>query len=530
MLASLRIVATYPVFSQTYDEVAHIATGMEWLDRGTYAYEPLHPPLARVAVALGPFLDGRTSQGKPDMWQEGPAILGQGPTYYRTLTLARLGILPFFWVACLVVYCWGRRYYDEQVACLALFIFSMLPPILAHSGLATTDMALTAMVGAAFLTAAIWCEQPNLPRTLGLGLTTALAVLSKFSALAFLPAAGLAAGVGYLWTEKPSMSALVAQIRVRARWLPLAVITALLLIWAGYRFSIGTLNLPRGHFLIPFPELFLGLQQLAEHERLGALNYLFGRISTDGWWYYYFIDLGVKTPLSVLVLASIGVVACVGAPQSFTRWLAPAFSGGIVVVCIFNHINLGIRHILPVYIGFSLIAAAGTAALIDLGRRNRAAYWIAGGLLLELTASSVLSHPDYLAYFNPLAGTHPEKIVIDSDLDWGQDMKRLSLRLRELGVKQVAFTSCKAINPAALGLPPLTPTDFLHPSPGWNAIDLTALEFMAATARIRYPQLRLWPELIPPTERIGKSILLFHFPDILPPLPAALPIAHLYCP
>ena len=44
-----RIVSTYDVFSETWDEVAHVATGMEWLQNGSYTLEPMHPPLARVA-------------------------------------------------------------------------------------------------------------------------------------------------------------------------------------------------------------------------------------------------------------------------------------------------------------------------------------------------------------------------------------------------------------------------------------------------------------------------------------------------
>src|SRR5438270_10797597 len=61
LFATVRIVATYPVFSHTTDEPAHIAAGMEWLQRGTYTWEPQHPPLARVAAARGPYLLGRRS-------------------------------------------------------------------------------------------------------------------------------------------------------------------------------------------------------------------------------------------------------------------------------------------------------------------------------------------------------------------------------------------------------------------------------------------------------------------------------------
>ena len=61
--ATLLIVATYPVFSQTCDEGHHIAAGMEWLDNGTYSYEMMTAPLGCVAMALGPYLAGTRSQG-----------------------------------------------------------------------------------------------------------------------------------------------------------------------------------------------------------------------------------------------------------------------------------------------------------------------------------------------------------------------------------------------------------------------------------------------------------------------------------
>src|SRR5947209_14951693 len=77
LLASARIIATYTVFNHTADEPAHVACGMEWLDQGVYRWEAQHPPLARVAAALGPYLLGVRSQGTARdisfaMFREGP--------------------------------------------------------------------------------------------------------------------------------------------------------------------------------------------------------------------------------------------------------------------------------------------------------------------------------------------------------------------------------------------------------------------------------------------------------------------------
>src|SRR5580704_5702530 len=77
VVAIARIVSTYKVFNQTWDEAVHVACGMEWLQLGTYNYEDLHPPLARVAVAIGPYLSGIRIKGQgsnPDALETGNAI------------------------------------------------------------------------------------------------------------------------------------------------------------------------------------------------------------------------------------------------------------------------------------------------------------------------------------------------------------------------------------------------------------------------------------------------------------------------
>src|SRR5438093_2328745 len=73
-----RIVSTYHVFNQTADEPASLAPGLEWLERGTYKIDPIHPPLARIAIALGPYLSGaRMIHCNPqeNVWQQGNEIL-----------------------------------------------------------------------------------------------------------------------------------------------------------------------------------------------------------------------------------------------------------------------------------------------------------------------------------------------------------------------------------------------------------------------------------------------------------------------
>jgi hypothetical protein len=152
-VASGRIASTYKVLNLTIDEPAHIACGIQWLDAGFYRYEVQHPPLARVVAALGARYAGGKYDGDPNMWLEGFRLLGGGVSEERGLVFGRIAMLPFFWAACAVVFLWARRLGGPAAAVISLMLFSSLPPILGHAGLITTDMALTATTGAAFLAA-----------------------------------------------------------------------------------------------------------------------------------------------------------------------------------------------------------------------------------------------------------------------------------------------------------------------------------------------------------------------------------------
>jgi Dolichyl-phosphate-mannose-protein mannosyltransferase len=512
VIATARIVATYPVFNDTIDEPWHVACGMEWLSGHVYDCNPEHPPLARGMMALGPYLAGVRDSGLPDGQMRGRADLHQGGNFDRMLMLARLGILPFFWLAALVVYLWARRSFGEPCAAFATLCFTMFPAALAHAGLATTDMPATASVGAAFLAMLVWLQRPGSIRspatTLLFGAALALAVLSKFSALAFLPAASLAALAGYLLSQRPPLKSILEWIGRAAPSAAIVILTTALLIWAGYRF----------HFAggIPAPELWQGIGDVMAHNQRGHPGYLLGRFSERGWWYYYPVAIFFKTPLALLALLGIGALVCWRRrAERDGAYLTPlTFSGGILLFVIaFSHINLGIRHILPVYAAFCVIAGVGAQWLWRSGIVARA---ILAGLLLWLVASSALSHPDYLAYFNAFAGSKPENILVDSDLDWGQDMKRLASRLKELNVKELAFdpfnNSYMEELQAAGEFPPTHRLSRDGPSHGWNAASLTPLELLRLGTFNSNPRVELWTDRIPPTERVGKSILLWYVP------------------
>lgn len=507
IVATIRIAATYPVFNHIADEPGHIACGLEWLERGVYRFEHLHPPLARIAVAVGPYLDGALLPPGGSMYLSGLSALQSG-NYWRRLALARIGILPFLWIAGASVFLWARRYYGDEVAVLAVLFFTLLPPVLAHAGVATTDMALAAFTIAAFYAALRFAECPGIRSGLLFGATTALAVLSKFSALAFVPVSVGATALVYVCLERRRLKVVAQSLR---RWvLPLALAAGLagVLVWVAYRFSYGPVKLGNAEWRLPAPEFYQGISQFIHHIGEGHPAYLLGRRSLFGWWYYYPVMLAVKTPLAFLFLLASGVfIAVRRVPKG---WIPLVFSASLLIFCLFNTINLGVRHILSVYAGFSIAAALGAHHLLRGTRR-----WVnmtGVALIAWLGLTSLLSHPDYLAYTNELAGDEPERILDDTDLDWGQDMSRLGRRLAELGVHQLTLSPFIGADYSLLGLPPLRPSDPLHPAPGWNAVSITLWKSTRFGLWDRRPDLHPWPDLVKPRERIGKGMLLYYFP------------------
>jgi 4-amino-4-deoxy-L-arabinose transferase-like glycosyltransferase len=508
-IAVVRIAAAWPEMSVTFDEPAHLACGLQFLAQHVYLYEPQHPPLARAMAALGPYLDGARLLDAPNMILQGVAVLYRGGHTGRTLTLARLGILPFFILACLVVYFWARRYFGNPVAVVATGLFTLLPSVLAHAGLATTDMALTACLGAAFLSLLVWAEQPSFRHSLLFGAATALAVLSKFTALGFFPVAAVFALVVYLVAERPGLKRLAALAGERAAPLAVAVLVGALVIWAGYLFSFGAV--PGWSVRLPAPELFDGIRRAMRHNAGEGGGYLFGRLSPTGWWYFFPVALAFKTPLAFLFLLGLGAWLCWTQRRPAAYWLPWAFSLGILAPAMTSPVNYGVRHVLPVYMGFSIVAAL---AVVRLAQTRKWFSVAAGALVLWMAVSGAIRHPDYLAYFNELAGSEPEKVLVDSDLDWGQDTILLARRLRELGVKQVSYVQMN-LDSARLqvwpGMPPTRPINPLVPAAGWTAVGPTFWKVGQYGLDHRYPGLTPWFESLKPVERVG-SLLLYYVP------------------
>jgi len=299
---------------------------------------------------------------------------------------------------------------------------------------------------------------------------------------------------------------------VKARALPFAaaVATGALVIWGVYSFSFG--KPPGWSFPVPAPELFDGIKSALAHNTNGHPAYLLGEIRYTGWWYYFPVVFIAKTPLGWLALAAIGAGVCCIRRRQLVYWLPLAFALGILLPAMTSHVNIGLRHILPIYSGLSIVAAVGLLWLVEAADRYKLAPLAAACLIAWVAISGLAQHPDYLAYFNAIAGDHPERIAIDSDLDWGQNTIRLAHRLRELGADHVAYSEFN-FNSDQLriwpGLPPMVPINPLVPAPGWNVVSPT--RWILRRYGLTDPKVQPWFPYFRPTEKVG-ALWLYYMP------------------
>jgi len=542
-LGIFRIVAAYPSISLAYDEPAHIACGMEWLDKGTFQLEPLHPPLARMAAAIGPYLAGARlpqvgsvsdSTGTSfDIYPAGNQILYTHDQFAHNLALARMGEVPFFLVGAILVFFWARSLYGAWPAVGGIFLYTTLPAILAFAGLAYVDFALSVFLPCTLFLFVRWLELPSLKRAAGLGVAAGLAVLSNLSALFFTPICGVAILGGWIWRRRESGF----PWRVYLRTAVIAVFLSALVIWAGYRFSITPLHqafaqpaqdvaqLPgpirsiartimRIDPPVPAPDFFRGILASWAQNKKSLPSYALGQVRRGGFWYFYWLDLGLKTPLPFLILAFGGILLSIRSNRSW-QCLAPMLSTiAILLVLMIVKVDFGIRHILFIY---PLLTVAASGAIFFLWQARprwpRLIPALLAGLLISQFVSSISAHPDYIAYFNAMGGKHPEeRLLFGCDLDCGQDVEKLAQAAQARGISHLTLQLWTSADLRRSQLPSFNTLELYKPTTGWIAISVLYLQsghgIFDATATDGYA----WLNRYQPVAYIGKTIRLYNIP------------------
>jgi len=557
VLATAAIAATYPVLSQSYDEPLHLAGGVEWLQYGSLRLNTENPPLARVAIALGPFLAGGRLPDTAVWDPRGPTPPGPIPMgnqvlyrdahYVRNLTQARIGVLPSFWLLAAVVWLWAGGRQDPLRGAIAVIAAVTVPSVLAHAGFATTDMPFVAMFTAALYGLSRMLDDYRTGTVLAFAGLLGLSLLTKFSTLIFFGPACVGLGMAYVWERGAATS---FRTLCAMRWrdhvrLGAALVTVVaVIVWAGYRFSFGSIgdvsprlgfgaSLARDGVLpwwatirVPAPALWHGMLSLRRTVAFGHRAYLLGHISQFGFWDYYPVTLAIKTPIPFLLLCLVGVGNTFRLARRPGTW--PYCGAALAALCILaaalgSTLNYGSRHVLVVYPLLAVSAAWGWRELCR-SSRNTAAGAVLACVLAAQGVVAVRAFPDFLSYFNAFAGRDPGRIVVETDLDWGQDLLQLREFVRAHDVQQLHLAYFGTAMPCRLGLGELLPLEPKVRTAGWIAIsEVYAREILTIGLRRHpcderpagYPPDAIrggyaWLDNYQPVARIGRSIRVYH--------------------
>jgi 4-amino-4-deoxy-L-arabinose transferase-like glycosyltransferase len=329
LLSVGRVISTYGVFSQMWDEPSHIACGLEWWQNGVYHLEPQHPPLARIFVSAPLYFAGVRVSRFEDLHRDGNAALTAFGHYAGNLARARSGALPFWIMSCLLVFAIGRRLYGGAAALLALLLFSTLPPALGYAGFAYTDMALVAgMLFFAWRWAA-FTGKPGLRNGFPLGAAAAFALLGKYSAIPYIGVTVALTAFMAIREKRIPLPRGAALLRAGAVALCIGL-TVFFCMWACFRFSLEPVSADAGHahpavdrrvgqsglahrlaYLaldtpVPLTEVYRGVKEVYEHGKAGHWAYNFGKVRRNGTVYYFPALLVLTIPAGLIGLSILG--------------------------------------------------------------------------------------------------------------------------------------------------------------------------------------------------------------------------------
>ena len=481
--------------SATFDEGKHLPVGYAFLKLGDYRFDPDNPPLGRMLAATPLlFMDVRVDREDRTyrqalVWGFGHRFLYEWNDADRLVMWGRVSMVVLGALLACLVFLWARTLAGVPAAAAALFLYILNPDVLAHSRLATTDLPVTIFFFATVAAFERLTARVTWPRLLLTALCLGSALASKYSAVALFPVLGvlgLVVALGAAPLEvtlglRPGPSRSIATGGGR-----LATLLALLLgigcvawvvVWAVYRFrfmpaapagptSLAWDALPqRGQFLdrlvlaglnahlLPGAYLYGFLDMLQRGQDHPA--FLMGRISQDGWWYYFPVSFALKTPIPLMLLLLGGAVSTLKSRARSLRvesflWLPPAIYGAMAVV---HGLNIGHRHLLPMAPFLFVIGGRAAAGLWESRRRaSKAVVLLLAGWYALSTARI---HPHYLAYFNEIAGgpANGSKYLVDSNLDWGQDLKRLKSYVDEKGVGRILLSYMGSADPEYYAIP-----------------------------------------------------------------------------
>ncbi|MDB4278684.1 glycosyltransferase family 39 protein [Deltaproteobacteria bacterium] len=481
--------------SVTVDEMVYITAGYQHLVTGEFDYNRTNPPLAKLVSALPLVLldlELPDADGDPrawteiDQWHYGRAFLYENVASADTiLGLARLPILIAGLLLGLYLYGFTRREFGQAAALCALTFYVFSPNLIAHSRLGTQDFLLSALVFVAATTFWRLIERPSLRLALLSGGAVALSAATKTTAVFLVPILALVLLIrvagdsdAMRWAAIPTLGRL--RSRRLQQVLSVVVLIAtyglltLLVLNAAYFFEgsgqplsayvptdrlagrLPEVLVPLASWPLPLPEGLIDLMRFQMGRVSGGHQiYFLGRLSNEGWWYMMPAAFLMKTPIAFQVAAATGIWASLRKKPFASSFASVALIAIGVYLAGFSYlssISVGIRYILPIYPFLCVLAGTGIAALLS----SRRVIFVAAGasLLVWHAASALFIYPHYLAYFNEAVGgpANGYKYLVDSYLDWGQDLPGLREYMDEQQLENINLGYFGSGDPSHYGI------------------------------------------------------------------------------
>jgi len=527
----LLAVASLRQTSLTWDEPSYIGVGRQMLETRNPDIKALqlHPPLSYYlnSLCLLPL------KFEPDRFSQeqyiheryiGPELIfdsGHAPDLIIFLSRIPFVVLSVFlgWI----VYRWSRDIYGPAAGVLSTFFYSLCPTVLAHCRLATADLLLALTMTLTLYLFHKYLETGSARHVVLSGIALGLALLSKFTGLILLPTFCLLVLMDWLGTKRDSFEQ--TPKRRRAPGLLLIFGIAVVVVWMGYGFQFsvpfipGWLKPEAGRLVetrpfwhtvdwlanrnvrIPAYSYFLGIYTQLAAAKGWKDNFLFGQISSQGWWYFYWAACLIKTPIAFIVCCAIALGMRGGPRRRSETVLLISMIPMIIIFSLPTKINIGIRYILPLFPLLCILA--GKVANIESLKWKRAlavlCIWYAG--------STLWVHPRYLSYFNEFTGGpgNGYKYLVDSNLDWGQSLHELSDYLSSNGITDARI---KYFGPPGVmkyyGLEN-SRLESCGPSAGIWAVSATYLQNLYLDDRHCHD----WLKELEPKEVLGYSIFIY---------------------
>ena len=455
--------------SITWDEDDHIYAGyMSW-KHGDFGLNPEHPPLVKLLGTLPLLRMPLTVPERQNRFFKTDAFLNGKDFLFKNdantmLFRVRLAVSLLTLLLALFVFLAAREMFGTTAGFIALGLMVFDPNLLAHGAVLGTDVGLTCFMFGSVYAFYRYVKAPSVGRMLLVALLAGLGLAAKHTAILICPMLIMLAAVEIIRNTS-------AKGETRAKYatrliVALVVISviAVAILWGFYGFRYQArpeglqLNPPLAEFMhgITRPHEAKGLALVAKWKLLPESyiygltdvrimsdfyqSYLFGNVYPHGVYSYFPATFLIKSTLTLLILLVVAIVAI--ATGRLSGWreilfltIPPAF---YLLIAMASRMNIGLRHILPMYAFLWVLVAGGAAAFIKKDRRW--AYAVIA-LLVFQAVSGARTYPAYMAYANEVWGgpSQTYKYLSDSNADWGQQLKDVKRYLDDHGIKDCWF-------------------------------------------------------------------------------------------